>query len=401
MDKDITVIGNDVVKVATGLADLKKIIVDAAELNRDSVVKCVRFGENLLAEAGNGMDDKMDARIAKYLSRVKDTVKALNERRKPVTQTFDMVKKGFTALENEISVKKEDTVVFKLQKVRDDYAALKLEEQRRIAEEQRRQELIRQTKAQLRQDVIDKCYAIYDSQLSESVRYLDMLFANMTLDVAKNTRENIAAYPEVLDLCKHIKGMVTVPSILQEEDAKGILNAAYREVGDKIMADYKANVAKAKSDLLMKFDSKVKNLQEIEKKRKEDAEAAAKMEAEIKKRDEEEAARKAARQKAEEEKRKQAEALGRKTTAAADLLGMQTCVAPVKAKVTKVIEVVNPSGWLNIMQLWWTEEGVNMTEAQREKKLGFMKKVCENLANKKEVFIESGNLAYRDDVKAK
>lgn len=400
MDKDITVIGNDVVKVAAGLADLKKIIVDAAGLNRDSVVKCVQFGERLLAEAGGGMDDKMDAKIAKYLSRVKETLKALNERRKPVTQAFDMVKKGFTALENEISAKNEDTVVFKLQKVRDDYAALKLEEQRRIAEEQRRLELIRQTKAQLKQDVIDKCYAIYDSQLSESTRYLNMLFANMTIDVAGNTRKAIADYPEALELGKKVKGAVTIPAIVPEAEAKAVLNGAYKEVSDKIMAEYKSNVAKMKSGLLMRFDSKVKNLREIERKRKEDSEAAAKMEAEIKRRDEEEAARKAAEQKAEEEKRKQAEALSRKT-AAADLLGMQTCVAPVKASVKKAIEVINPSGWLNIMQLWWTEEGVNMTEAQREKKLGFMKKACESLANKKEVFIESANLAYRDDVKAK
>ena len=74
---------------------------------------------------------------------------------------------------------------------------------------------------------------------------------------------------------------------------------------------------------------------------------------------------------------------------------------PVKAKVSKHIEVDDPTAFLDIIQMWWAYEGSVMSVEELSKKLGFMVKTCEKKANKDDMFIKNGHIRYIEDVVAK
>ena len=110
---------NDIIKKI----DTESITAIANE-NAESKDKCLEYGRKLYSEAlTGGMNDDIDARMKSYLSRVKATAKAMNERRKPVTQLLDKIKKVFTTYENELS----GAFLDDMQKLRDDYVKDKIE----------------------------------------------------------------------------------------------------------------------------------------------------------------------------------------------------------------------------------------------------------------------------------
>ena len=76
--------------------------------------------------------------MAGFIDKVKVTVKNMNERRSPITQLLTQVAKSFTVLESQIDLKTAGSIANKLQAERNKYAAKKLEEQKKAAEEARR-----------------------------------------------------------------------------------------------------------------------------------------------------------------------------------------------------------------------------------------------------------------------
>ena len=93
-------------------------------------------------------------------------------------------------------------------------------------------------------------------------------------------------------------------SEIEENDAKDIMNGAYKEISASLLASYKQTVTATRDELLMKFDSKIAELLEIKKaeeERKRKEEEARKAEEERKRKEEE------ARKAAEEERKKQEE----------------------------------------------------------------------------------------------
>lgn len=93
-------------------------------------------------------------------------------------------------------------------------------------------------------------------------------------------------------------------SEIEENDAKDIMNGAYKEISASLLASYKQTVTTTRDELLMKFDSKIAELLEIKKaeeERKRKEEEARKAEEERKRKEEE------ARKAAEEERKKQEE----------------------------------------------------------------------------------------------
>lgn len=441
------------------IATLKSDTENAVQANRKSYEACVNAGESLLFDIGvSGMNDALDERAAEFIKKAKLTEKAMTEKRKGVTQVFDIVRKGFTMMENLISIKNTDSVVYKIQEKRNEYAAYKLEQQRKAEQERLRQERIKEAKIKLKTDTIDILNNLLTESSSSAINSLNDTFTLLTLDNKDEVKKRITEFSDVLDLGHlFVANKPSYSSEVDENDAKEIMNGAYKEVSASLLASYKQTVNATRDELLMKFDSKVSELLEIkkaeeERKRKEEearkaAEEERKKQEEIQRvKDEEERKRKEAELKAaeEERKRKEAEAAAAEAerkakeeairkadeaakeeqqrklaaeqekrdaenaaqhaTAQAQSLFAQTSVGETgkqKIKVTKRLVVTGKNAWLDIIQQWWTIEGSKMAPDKLASRLEFMRKACEKHANSEEEYIVSPYIRYEDEVTAK
>lgn len=427
-ENQLQVIIQQSAEVTKNVASIKTDITNAIQENNTSLQNCIKAGENLLAQSGE-MTDELDAQIASYIKKASATKKAMTERRKGVTQVFDLVKSGFTKMESLLDSKSEDSIIYKLQKKRDEYAAYKVEQQRKAEEERQRIARIEAAKVQLHDDVISVCNQIVTEKTTEALDKLTNSFKLLTLDNIEAVKKEINSVPTEIVIGTYLKDRKPSYSPeIPEEDAREIMNGAYKEVADSLAKSYSDSVLSARQDILDTFDSKVTELQEqkrIEDERKEAErkakeakdeaerkaaeEAAKKAEEELKKREAElkaaeEAAEKERQDKAEEEKKKREEEERlRKAQSQSQTLFDQapTVSAPVKVKVSHHIEVDAPNGYLAIIQMWWAHEGSNMSLEDLSKKLGFMVKTCEKLKNKDDISVIDEHVRYVEDIAAK
>ena len=288
------------------IATLKSDTENAVQANRKSYEACVRAGESLLFDIGvSGMNDALDEKAAEFIKKAKLTEKAMTEKRKGVTQVFDIVRKGFTMMENLISAKNTDSVVYKIQEKRNEYAAYKLEQQKKAEQERLRQERIKEAKIKLKTDTIDTLNNLLTEHSSTAINSLNSTFTLLTLDNKDEVKKRIEEFSDVLDLGHlFVNNKPSYSSEIEEDDAKEIMNGAYKEVSASLLSSYKQTVNATRDELLMKFDSKISELLEIKKaeeERKRKEEEARKAEEERKRKEEE------ARKAAEEERKKQEE----------------------------------------------------------------------------------------------
>lgn len=427
-DNQLQVITQQAGEVTKNISSIKSDITQAITENNNSLQNCIKAGEDLLALSAE-MNDDVDAKIASFIKKASATKKAMTERRKTVTQVFDLVKTGFTKMESFLDSKSEDSIIYKLQKKRDEYAAYKLELQRKAEEERKRLARIEAAKTQLHDDVISVCNQIVNEKTSEALDKLSEKFRLLTLDNADLIKKEITEYPTEIKIGQFLADRK--PSVSQEvdpEEARQIMNAAFKEVNDQLSKSYTESVAQTKQDILDTFDSKIAELQEqkrLEDERRKAEEAAKKAKDEAERKAAEEAAKKAEEEKkqreaelkaAEEaaEKERQAKALEeqkkreeeerlRKAQSQTQTLFDQTPTvsAPVKAKVSHHIEIDAPEGYLAIIQMWWAHEGSKMSLEDLAKKLGFMTKACEKLKNKEDISVIDENVRYVEDIAAK
>ena len=266
----------------------------------------MQAGESLLSDiSASGMNDALDEKAAEFIKKAKLTEKAMTEKRKGVTQVFDIVRKGFTMMESLISVKNTDSVVYKIQEKRNEYAAYKLEQQKKAEQERLRQECIKEAKIKLKTDTIDTLNNLLTEHSSAAINALNNTFTLLTLDNKDEVKKRITEFSDVLDLGHlFVNNKPSYSSEIEENDAKDIMNGAYKEVSASLLASFKQTVTTTRDELLMKFDSKIAELLEIKKaeeERKRKEEEARKAEEERKRKEEE------ARKAAEEERKKQEE----------------------------------------------------------------------------------------------
>lgn len=399
-ENQLQVIVQQSAEVTKNVASIKTDITNAIRENNTSLQNCIKAGEALLAQSGE-MSDELDAQIASFIKKASVTQKAMTERRKGVTQVFDLVKSGFTKMENLLDKKSEESIIYKLQKKRDEYAAYKLEIQRKEEENRKRLARIEAAKTQLHDDVISVCNQIVTEKTSQALDQLNDKFRLLTIDNAEVVKKEIQDFETKLDLAHILADRK--PSVSQEvsaEDISAIMRAAYKECAEGLIKSYADSVSQAKQDILDTFDSKIAELQSIKKTA--DEEERKRKEAELKAA--EEAAEKERKAKAEEEKKKREEEERlRKAQSQSQSLFDQTpsVAAPVKAKVSHHIEIDDPKGFLAIIQMWWTHEGSTLTLDDLKKKLSFMVKTCERLKNKDEISVIDDNVRYVEDIVAK
>ena len=288
------------------IATLKSDTENAVQANRKSYEACVQAGESLLSDiSASGMNDALDEKAAEFIKKAKLTEKAMTEKRKGVTQVFDIVRKGFTMMESLISAKNTDSVVYKIQEKRNEYATYKLEQQKKAEQERLRQERIKEAKIKLKTDTIDTLNNLLTEHSSAAINSLNNTFSLLTLDNKDEVKKRIIECSDVLDLGHlFVNNKPSYSSEIEENDAKDIMNGAYKEISASLLASYKQTVASTRDELLMKFDSKIAELIEIKKaeeERKRKEEEVRKAEEERKRKEEE------ARKAAEEERKKQEE----------------------------------------------------------------------------------------------
>lgn len=424
----LTIITKQAAEVTIKASSIKTDITTAITENNKSLQACIEAGESLLAQSEN-MTDELDAQIAAYIKKAATTKKTMEEKRKGVTQVFDLIRSGFTKMEAFLDAKSEDSIINKLQKKRNEYAAYKLERQRKEEEERQRQARIEAAKTQLHNDVISICNQIVHEKTADATKCLSEKFRLMTLDNAETVKNEIISFPDKIKIADYLADRKpSVPQEVDPEEARKIMNAAYFEVNESLSKSYTESVASAKQDILDTFNSKIAELQEQrrldeERKRKEEEarkakdeeerkrkeEEARKAEEERKKREDElkaaeEAAERERQAKLDEErKRLEEEERIRRASAQTQTLFDQapTIETPVKAKVTHHIEVDSQSGFTAIIQMWWTHEGSKLSIEELNKKLGFMVKACEKLKNKEDITVIDDNVRYVEDVVAK
>lgn len=375
----------------------------AYESNRISHDRCLEFGNALIAkiEAAGGMNEQLDQEVADYLNRVATTLKKINDNRAPVTRLLDELKKVFTALENDIDKSKAGTLPYRLQALRNAYAKQKYEEaeRKRKEEEARQRALVARNK--YIQDVREDYRRLLNEAISNSCRTLARLDNEVTLDNFDRTYRFIEEFPTELPVqwLQEQRHNIGLPS-----DARLDINEL-REIETEIKKDlykefsdhYAFEVSSTKEYILERMPSRKSNL---EKMAKANAEDAARMKAEMEERQRKE------QERIEEEKRKKAEKERQSREMeglfAQEALMTEACApAAPKVKVSKKIQILNTVGILPVIQLWFANEGINMTIEQLEKMFKKQITYCEKLANNDDVMIEDINVIYVDDVKAK
>jgi len=238
--------------------------------NKTSYDKAIAKGNQLIELAKQGMNDVIDAEIASYINKVKNTKKAMNEKRSPFTQMMTLLAKEFTSLESGI-----DTPIDTLQAFRNEHATKKIKD---------RQESERQAQLKLAKEQeaieIERLYRI--GYATASAEYIlnfktskNEWFNALTLLSVDNASTEIAQFDNKLSDAQFV-----FPVQIQ-------LNIQYHSIEEKVMitgviaqqlcytamSDFKSSIAEFKREMLDMLPSKKNQLEEIERKRLADIEA--------------------------------------------------------------------------------------------------------------------------------
>lgn len=335
----------------------------------------------------------LDDECKSFLGKVAKTVAAMTERRKPITQAFDQIRKNFTELENELKsgedIQSIQTFRNNVAKYLNEIAEKKEREQRIKAEtEKERIEIRAYFKQAFSEDLVNTLGIAYDS-LSE-------IFNSITLQDSESKKAELKNFPD-----EYKPTTISYPNlnyVTKEEHDKILEEVSPGEIA-KNESEYKEKIKEKIRYYLDRFDSKKQELLEI-------AQATAAEKERLAKESEERAKREAEAKKQELLnfiQKQQAKIEAEKTEASLNNLFDQNYATPAaNVKKTLTIEVSNPSGYGQIFMFWFEREGKNLPNEKIEKKsIAQMKKFCEDIANKDGEIITSNFITYKEVVTAK
>lgn len=335
----------------------------------------------------------LDDECKSFLGKVAKTVAAMTERRKPITQTFDQIRKQFTKLENELEtgeeIKSIQTFRNNVAQHLNEIAEKKEREQRIKAEtEKERIEIRAYFKQAFSEDLVNTLSIAYDS--------LSGIFNSITLKDSESKKAELKNFPD-----EYKPASITYPHlhyITKEEHDKILEEVSPGEIA-KNESECKEKIKEKIRYYLDRFDSKKQELLEI-------AQATAAEKERLAKESEERAKREAEAKKQELlnfTQKQQAKIEAEKTEASLNNLFDQNYATPAaNVKKTLTIEVSNPSGYGQIFMFWFEREGKNLPNEKIEKKsIAQMKKFCEDIANKDGEIITSNFITYKEVVTAK
>lgn len=391
-------------KAITSDSDNIRTIVQSAPesfnsnaLSRD---RCIQScGQLLDAILRDGMNDAYDQQAAKFIDKTKKTVKAMNERRAPVTKLFDQIRAEFTSMENAIDPSKKDTIPWKLQQLRNRYAAKKREEEMKRQQEEAARQASKLARLAYRDECFDDYKAKFDDLVVAKINELTELNNRVTLDSYQTVHDTLVAMSDELpsDWCPQ-SGARLNPAITPEE-SRQIRGEIFQSLLPQFREQYRAEIGDYRQDILDKLPSKKT---ELERAAKASAGEKARIEAEMKAREAAELARKEQERLArerEEAERKKIQQTAKASENLFDLTPASPAYQP-KAKVSQKISVSSAEGYTQLFILWWAEEGCLLPLDELAKIFKKQVSFCEKLANKQGRHIQHPSVQYVDDVKA-
>lgn len=359
-------------------------------------------------EAG-GMSPELDIECNQFLINCKTVKEKANTARAPMTRLFDAFASEFTGIENQMEVKKADTIPFKVQAYRNELARVEALEQQRKQQELRNKQLADQERIDLKIEVQLRVREKYNEILFNYKKKYNEVFNTMNLENIEDVRGQINSmltfYPE--DKFALISCTVTAIYLKPDQLEMLVTNARaalYFECRD----DFKTNMEALQQYLLEQIPARKNELEEIELNQKANKKLAEQMRQDAALRQQEETLRLA---KENQQREQMAEASANtqklvghaelefdKEVQQAEIFGSNTQVV----KHSYVIQVMSATGWMQVINLWFKHFG-NKTDPAKiaTKKPESMKKDLEVLAfNGGERLENSGHLFYEADVKA-
>lgn len=370
--------------------------------NQISRERCITAGQTILAAIQQGgMTDDLDQKAAEFIEKARKTVNKMNERRSPVTRLFDSIKSEFTKMENDINPNKADTIPYKLQQLRNQYAAKKRaeEEERRRCEAERQQ--AEQARTKMKQDIEDDFKAQFYARLNQANNGLTAIDNSVTLE---NYDVSVKAIRDVqttlpVDFIENLHTTMRIPVGVTIEEIQNAEKETKERLMEFFTGTYEYQIQVARDYILDRLPSKKANLERIAQA---SAEEAARLKAEMEARQRREAELQETERRRKEEEEQQKAELARQQVEIGSLFNSQAAVQDYqpKTKVLKKIEVLNPEGIMPILIMWWNKEGSKMSVEELTKIFKKQITYCEKLA-KEGTLIQDESVCYVDDVKAK
>ena len=374
------------------------------EANKLSHDRCNSCGLTLLgAVRTEGMNDDLDRQAAVFIDKARRTVKAMNERRSPLTKLFDEVRSAFTTMENEIDPSKPGSFAYDLQQLRNQYAARKrAEEERRLREEMQRRQA-EEARRQFSIDVEDDFRRKFQDYVNAAINHITQIDNALTLESYDSSLAALRAIKAEADKGLSpawIDSLHTTLRIPAGVNVAAVEKEIKQKLAPQFAGQYLAEVGDTVTYTIDRLPSKRANLEKIARA---NAEEAARIKAEMEARQQAEAQRlEKERTEREAEERRKAE-MERKTAEMTSLFDSQATAATYqpKTRVTKRINLLAPEGIMSVISLWWSKEGCTLSLDELAKIFKKQIAFCERLANKDEVFIQNENVQYVDEVKTK
>lgn len=372
--------------------------------NKLSREKCIEAGQAILEaiQAQGGMTDELDQQAAQYIEKARKTVKKMNERRSPVTKLFDDIRKEFTVMENAIDPTKADTIPYKLQQFRNQFAAKKRaeEEERRRREYERQQAEAARTK--MKQDIEEDFKQQFQSLVNRDCNALSTIDSAVSLDNYDASFKQVKDYPTELpaDFLYNLHTLIRIPAGITVDEIRKTEIETKEHLAKQFKEQYEFEVDSTKQYIIDRLPSKKANLERMAQA---SAEEAARIKAEMEARQRKEAEEQEAERRRKEEEEKQKAEMARQQSEMESLFGQQSIVSSgyqPKVKVAQKINLLNPEGIMPILSMWWSKEGCTLTVEELTKMFKKQITFCEKLA-KEGTFIADESVEYVEDVKAK
>lgn len=370
--------------------------------NKISRDNCNKAGQALLDEIQvRGMTDELDRQAASFIEKARKTVNKMNERRSPVTKLFDEIRKEFTAMENAVDPAKPDTIPYKLQSLRNQYAAKKrAEEEERLRKEYERKQA-EAARSKMKQDIEEDFRRQFQALVEKACGDLSAIDSAVTLANYEAAFKSVKEYPTALpaDFLLNLRALISIPAGITVKEVRDAEIEAKESLGKRFAEQYEFEVEGTRQYIIDRLPSKKANLERIEKASAEEA-ARIKAEMEERRRKEEERQEEERRRK-EEEERRRAE-MARSQAEAETLFNQQAAsqgYSP-KVKVAQKINILNPEGIMPVISMWWSQEGCHLSVEELSKIFKKQIAFCEKLA-KEGTFIKDESVEYVEDIKAR
>lgn len=370
--------------------------------NKLSRENCEAAGQAILdAIVQGGMTDELDQRAAQYIEKARKTVKKMNERRAPVTQLFDTIRKEFTVMENAIDPTKANTIPFKLQQYRNQFAAKKRaeEEERRRKEYERIQ--IEQARSRMKQDIEDDFKQQFQSLVNKDCNALSAIDSAVNLDNYEASFAQVKDYSTELpaDFLYNLHTLIRIPAGITLNEIRKAEIEIKERLAKQFKEQYEFEIDSTKQYIIDRLPSKKNNLESMAQA---SAEEAARIKAEMEARQRKEAEEQEAERRRKEEEEKQKAEMSRQQTEMESLFRQQSIVSGYqpKVKVEQKINLLNPEGMMPILSMWWSKEGCHLSVEELTKMFKKQITFCEKLA-KEGTYIKDESVEYVEDVKAK